>query len=338
MDLKNIKRIIISRTDSIGDVILTLPVAGYLKMLLPGIEVVFLGRSYTRAIAEQCRFVDRFIDWQEIGGKPTEEQVASFRKLQADTILHVFPHPAISMLAKTAGIPYRIGTTNRLYHWSNCNKLIRISRKNSPYHEAQLNLMLLKPFGLKRIIPLDKIPDYYGLDNIGHPGRALSDLIDPVKFNLILHPRSKGSAREWGEKRFNELIRLLPEKFKIFITGTKEEGDQIRESILEKHSRIHDLTGKMTLKELIGFIDLADGLVASSTGPLHIAAALSKRAIGIYPPIRPMHPGRWAPLGKNSTFIVRDKACDKCRKNMDCECIREITAEQVRTKLMEESA
>ncbi|MCF8236081.1 MAG: glycosyltransferase family 9 protein [Bacteroidales bacterium] len=338
MDLKKVKRIIISRTDSIGDVVLTLPVAGYLKKLLPDIEIVFLGRSYTRPIGGQCSHIDRFIDWQEIVSKPLKEQIALFKKIRADAILHVFPHPAISRLAKKAGIPLRIGTTNRLYHWSNCNKLIRLSRRNSPYHEAQLNLMLLKPFGLKEILSLDEIPKYYGLENIEPPGRELSELIDPEKFNLILHPRSKGSAREWGEERFNELIGILPEKFKIFITGTREEGEMIRKSILDKHKHIHDLTGKMTLKELIGFIDLADGLVAASTGPLHIAAALGKRALGIYPPIRPMHPGRWAPIGKKATYLVVNKPCEKCRKSMDCECIREITAEQVNKKLMEESA
>ena len=41
-------------------------------------------------------------------------------------------------------------------------------------------------------------------------------LIDPQKFNLILHPKSKGSAPEWGLNNFEKLIRLLPkDKFKI---------------------------------------------------------------------------------------------------------------------------
>ena len=47
-------------------------------------------------------------------------------------------------------------------------------------------------------------------------------------------------------------------------------------------------------------------------------------AIGIYPPIKPMHPGRWAPLGINTEVLVQEiSECDDCRKTMDCHCIRE---------------
>lgn len=64
----------------------------------------------------------------------------------------------------------------------------------------------------------------------------------------------------------------------------------------------------MNLKQFISFIAAADGLIAASTGPLHIAAALGKVALGIYPPIKPMHPpGRWAPLGKNASYLVLEK-------------------------------
>ncbi|MFC7667381.1 glycosyltransferase family 9 protein [Hymenobacter humi] len=70
----------------------------------------------------------------------------------------------------------------------------------------------------------------------------------------------------------------------------------------------------------------ADGLVAGSTGPLHLAAALGRHALGLYPPIRPMHPGRWAPLGPRAGFMVFDKpSCEDCRTEpAACRCIRAI--------------
>ena len=103
---------------------------------------------------------------------------------------------------------------------------------------------------------------------------------------------------------------------------------------LEKHrARVTDMTGKLSLAELLVFINSCDGLVAASTGPLHIAAALGKRAVGIYAPMRPIFPQRWAPLGANATYLVLDKTCEKCRKSGDCECIRAIRPEQVVEKL-----
>ena len=60
------KRIVISRTDSIGDVILTLPLAGILKKKFPDSKIIFLGNSYTEAIVRVSVYVDEFINWDEL--------------------------------------------------------------------------------------------------------------------------------------------------------------------------------------------------------------------------------------------------------------------------------
>jgi ADP-heptose:LPS heptosyltransferase len=60
----------------------------------------------------------------------------------------------------------------------------------------------------------------------------------------------------------------------------------------------------MTLTEFIGFINECDILLACSTGPLHIASILGKTAIGLYTKKRPMHPGRWSPIGQNSKVVT----------------------------------
>jgi ADP-heptose:LPS heptosyltransferase len=151
---------------------------------------------------------------------------------------------------------------------------------------------------------------------------------------LILHPKSKGSAREWGLENFSKLIELLPaEKFNIIVTGTKEEGS-LMAGFLEKHrERVTDMTGKLSLSEMITLIGSSDGMVAASTGPLHLAAALGTRAVGLYAPMRPIFPKRWAPVGKNATYLVLEKNCNDCRKTLDCRCIRSITPESVIEKL-----
>ena len=125
------------------------------------------------------------------------------------------------------------------------------------------------------------------------------------------------------------------DKFKIFITGTRPDYDIIQSEIIDKNPGVINLAGKFTLLELISFIANTDGLVACSTGPLHIAAALGKFAIGIFAPIRPMHPGRWAPLGTNASVLTLDKKCNKCRGTRHCECIQSITPEMIKNKLME---
>jgi heptosyltransferase-3 len=80
----------------------------------------------------------------------------------------------------------------------------------------------------------------------------------------------------------------------------------------------------------VGFIGACDGLVAAGTGPLHIAAALGIHALGLFPPIKPMDPGRWAPVGVQAEFLVLNKDCQECRQlPASCQCIRALSVEAV---------
>ncbi len=325
-------RVLISRTDAIGDVILSLPMTGVLKKAMPDVEIVFLGRNYTKAIIQQSSFVDTFISWDDIEPLPFKEQLKIFQSLNLDVIIHVFPRPAIAKLAKKAGIQYRIGTSRRIYHWFTCNKQVNLSRKKSDLHEAQLNLKLLEALNIKTDFELRELPEFYGFSKQLKPSPKIENLLSKDKFNLILHAKSHGSAREWGIPNFLKLIELLPqEQFQIFISGTDKEKEAL--TPLREHPKTIDVCSLFSLDAFIRFIASCDGLVAASTGPLHIAAAFEKKAIGIYPGVRPMHPGRWAPIGKYADFLASKEDCQDCLKGLDCQCIQDISPELVVEKL-----
>jgi len=320
---------IISRTDAIGDVVLTLPMAGVLKQLYPDAQILFLGRAYTEEVVMASEHIDGFINW---------DKCKDLSIFNADAIIHVFPNKDIARAAKKAHIKERIGTTNRIYHWWTCNRLVKLSRRHSPLHEAQLNLQLLRPLGAAAQYSLEDIRRYYGLTRLAPLPADIAARIDPRRFNLVLHPKSRGSAREWGLDNFRELIRLLPQDhFKIFISGTAAEGELVR-SLFGEFPFLTDLTGRLTLSQLISFLSRADGLVAASTGPLHLAAALGINAMGIYPPIRPMHPGRWAPVGAKAKVFVKEGECEDCRKTGNCHCIREIRAGMLKDYLLAQNS
>jgi len=322
--------IIISRTDSIGDTVLTLPVAGAIKKYFPEMKIGYMGNAYTRPVIEACKHIDDFIDIADfMTGSVTVCGQAP------EAIVHVFPVASIARRAKAAAIPIRIGTTNRIYHWTTCTELVTLSRKNSDLHESQLNLKLLEPLGITRDFSLEEIGTLVGLDKIQPLPPAFGALIRPDKYNLILHPRSQGSAREWGLPNFIQLIRLLDQdRYRIFISGTKKERPSLQPLFDEAGDSVTDITGQMNLHEFISFIGACDGLVANSTGPLHIAGALGQDAMGIYPPMRPIHPGRWAPLGPKVHIFVLNKDCSACRDSRTtCQCIMDIDPLRVRDAL-----
>lgn len=330
-------RIIISRVDKIGDVILTLPLAGYLKKIIPGCYIIFLGRKYTKPIIDACYNVDEFVDWDYLNELSSRKRVEAIKKLKAEAIVHVFPNAKIARAACVAKIPVRIGTSRRWYHKIYVNKPIALSRKKSDLHEAQLNIALVSEWlGDNSVVSLSEIPDLYGFSRFVKLNDHLVSAIDPHRFNLILHPKSKGSAREWGLDKYAEILRDLPiERYNIIVAGTDEEARAMDQLLKVYKNRIVDLTGKISLSEYISLIASADGLIACSTGPLHIASAAGKYALGIYAPMKPIYPKRWAPLGKKASYLVKEVECNKCRKLDYCECISSIKSSEV-VKKMEE--
>jgi ADP-heptose:LPS heptosyltransferase len=312
--MKTGTRIIISRTDSIGDVMLTLPMCGWLKKHLPDSHIIFLGRAYTKAIAEACSHIDDFLDWDVIKNTSPAEQVETIAATQADCIIHVFPRKEILWIAKRAGIGMRIATAHRLHTITKCNKLLFFSRKKSDLHESQLNFKLLRPLGIPDFIDLQEIPNYYGFHSNPKVKEACESHLQEAgpRKRIVFHPLSKGSAVDWPIERFQALADALPsEQYTIYITGAAEEGEKLRAQGGIRGNHVSDLTGKFELAQLIAFIDSCDGLVAASTGPLHIASALGKHAIGLYSPKRPIHPGRWSPVGINAHVLCAKEHPEK---------------------------
>lgn len=312
--------VLISRTDSIGDVILTLPLCGFLKEIFPARPLFFLASAYTLPLLECCKHIDKILNWDEIKQWPFAQQVTFLRSFRIGVVIHVFPCLSIAKLCCKARLPIRIGTNRRLYHLWYCNKWVNLSRKNSSLHEAELNLRLSVP--LTRRLPGRPLWSYYGFQA---PETSSNALLQELRSNrrpkIILHPGSRGSARNWPLVYWQELIEdLLRAGYQVLLTGSFSEAESLSLWLKELPEEVYNLMGKFTLKELIECINLSDLLVAASTGPLHIAAALGKPVLGLYVPLKPLYPKRWAPIGPNAHYWVAERNCRNCNVT-ECYCM-----------------
>ena len=316
MKIKEVNRIVISRTDSIGDVVLTLPMCQAIKEHYPESHLMFLAADYTIPVIRNCPYIDEHVSWTSISQEPTTNQLEAFRNLQADVFIHVFPRKEISDLAKKVKIKHRIGTSHRSFHLLTCNHRVNFTRKRSNLHESQLNFHLLQPLGID-------IPKFERLS----AGKYLASNGSNSQFakGVILHPKSKGSAMEWPLEKYVELAELLKSETKVYVSGTEEEGSFFKTAFKWDDSLI-DLSGQFTLSEFQSFVGNQKALIACSTGPLHFAGALGVPAIGIYTQKKPMHPGRWRPLGENSVTVTLQDNCP-CKKS--CTCVDSISVSKV---------
>jgi ADP-heptose:LPS heptosyltransferase len=323
--------LIISRTDNIGDVVLTLPLAGYLKSLYPALRIGFLCRGYAAAVVRQCRAIDYVLELEAL-----TDPVADLRATGADTIIFGKPDRKLAKAAWQAKIAQRIGTSHKLFNWLYCNRLAHFSRVKSALHEAQLNFALLRPLGIKFTPTLAQIPALYQLEKPIYRGPVE---LSGDAFNLVLHPKSNGNGREWPIGHFAALAKLLQARpdIKLWVSGSAAEGEWLAQHgrALLDVANVTSLCGRLSLAELAGFIAAADGLIASGTGPLHMSAALGQRTLGLFPPVKPIHAGRWGPIGERAQVLCQSIPCAGCADAATCRCMLDITPESVAQVVLE---
>jgi ADP-heptose:LPS heptosyltransferase len=132
--------------------------------------------------------------------------------------------------------------------------------------------------------------------------RLISKGINPSKAIVGINPSSGGSVPNWTPKRYIELILSLAERYQIVINISKKDVEI--EKFLEPILRPGIATDSGEIRELIALCAGMDVLVSSSTGTMHIAAALGIPTVSLFCPLTACSPQLWGPLGNRAEVIL----------------------------------
>ncbi|MFN0158069.1 MAG: glycosyltransferase family 9 protein [Bacteroidota bacterium] len=334
-DLTSIKRILLVRTDRLGDVILTLPMLPVIRKCFPNAYLAMLLRRYTGEIIEGNPYVDELL-WYDNGTEltPFDDMSRTIRSKQFDAAIVVYPTLRLAWLMFRAGIPLRVGTGYRYYSIL-FNRRVYEHRKDAQRHELEYNLNLLKTFDCAAT----EKPEFF-IDIKSSTQARVESILTEAGVNLsreivIIHPGSGGSAREWSPENFGKLAAMLAREqhAQVFVTGTVAESAQIGRVVEASGGAARSLAGKFSLKELAALARMAHLFIANSTGPIHLAAAVGVPVIGLYPQHTPMSARRWGPYTDKKIVFTPDKpiTCAECTgtKGEPCACMESITVEEV---------
>lgn len=289
-------KILLIRTDRIGDVILTLPMVDTLKLNYPGSQIDLLVNKRVSELIQDYPNINKV---QSIEKESLRAIMKLCKTNKYDLAIIVHPSFRIALALFCCRIKYRLGTGYRWYSF-----LFNIKhyqhRKYSTKHELEYNLDLLNELGCTR--PSDFVPKINVKSEFEKAVKEKLVLkgINPDKEFIIIHPSTMGSAKVWGQHNFVKLCNLLIDDkectFNIILTGTSSDELDLNRMMKQfnPNSKVF-VVSDLNLKDFSALIKLSKLFISNSTGPIHIAAAVGTFVIGFYSPVRTESALRWGP-------------------------------------------
>jgi ADP-heptose:LPS heptosyltransferase len=306
MDKRNVD-VLLVRMDKIGDLVVSLPVDEH--PVLSGQRIHWLITKGLGSVVEQSSPKRHYTEFKR-GFSPMEffRLVAWLRKNRPRTVVLLHNPWWVSMAMWWAEVPERIGRKSQ-WHSIFTNLLVKQKRSGADRHESDFNFDLVE-WGFNRL-------GARATHNLPLIKKKYLKLLPPNPFGTVdarglkshgyrvVHPGMAGSALNWPQDNFVELIEKLAREMPVLITGTKMDQKYLQGVMKVKDlPNVKWLVDELKFSELLDLLSQARSVIAPSTGVLHLAASLGAPTLGIYSPRKVEHPRRWGPKGAFAEYLV----------------------------------
>ncbi len=313
--MKRPPRILIVRTDRLGDVVLSTPLIRALRQTFPDAFIGAMVQPYARDVLLHNPHLNEILvddpTGEHAGQTGFWRQVKAVCSRRFDTALLLLPTERMAWMLFFAGIPRRIGVGTKFYGVLTFMGGVSRKKYNPLRHEADYCLDLGRKIGvrsndLSTEVFLTPEERKRGLEILRQHGIGPRDTV------VGLHIGNGNSAPNWNAARYGQLATQitsrLPDTIKIVYTDGKDVPP------LPSGARIVDLRGKLTLRELMSVISHYRLLFSSSTGPMHIAAALRVATVSLFCPLTACSPKLWGPQGNDAHIMLppADYCSNRC--------------------------
>ncbi|MDP4197055.1 MAG: glycosyltransferase family 9 protein [Bacteroidota bacterium] len=300
-------RVLISRPDRLGDVILSTPIPREIKKKYPESFVALLLRPYTKDIYLNNPYVDAIITYDpEDKNNNLLEKVKEIRQFKFTHALMLLPNERVNYMLFLSGIFNRIGVGYKFYQFITFVQSVSRKKYIPLRHEADYCMDLARKLGI-------------ATDNLDceiHLTENEKQSVQKIRKKILkdgnvvvgIHSTSGKSAPNWEAERYLELLHKLKNISNIKIVVT----DNIPPEILDNIEGVEYPNKGSDLRSSILNFAALDLLVSASTGPMHIAAALKVKTVALFCRLKSCSPELWGPKGNSSVIIMPDK--ENCNK------------------------
>ena len=290
-------KILILRLSSIGDIVLTQPVAKVLREVYPDATIDYLTKEPFIGIVEAFGCTDTIHIW-----KNKKEILRKLRMQKFDLVIDL--HAKMNtFIIKSLIRGKKIVTYNKEHFLR--KKIVKKITGKSIVSTVDLYFSALKKIGITKTMEYPKL----------YPEKLKTISLEkrfPVEKLISIFPGALHTTKMYPLEKLAEFIDSVPSKWncKFIILGSKSE--KLLSVELQKNTKTEllDLCGEFNISQLISVINNMDVIISNDSGPMHIAAALEKPQIVLFGATHPRL--GFTPLNKKAIIISSNVSCQPC--------------------------
>jgi heptosyltransferase-2 len=316
------KRAILVRFSSLGDVVLTLPAALSLKAAYPAAEILFLTKAAYRPLLEGQAGIDRVVTLEEAGPglKALRRLCRGLGRFDLALDLHRTLRSGACLRALDAEhrFAYRKDALLRRL-WA--AGWMRGRMAGEQPHVVDRYLEPLRRFG---IAPAHTVPQIVVRAAQSEQARALllaAGVRDPERVAVVV-PGARWPNKRWSPASFAAVAVALRETegLEPVVVGDASDREVAQAVSALIPGGAPQLAGGTGLPELAALLQLARVVVANDSGPAHLAAAVGAPVVALFGPTHEAF--GFAPRGARVRVVSRALDCRPCTVHGGRRCPR----------------
>jgi ADP-heptose:LPS heptosyltransferase len=325
-----LKRILVIRFSSIGDIVLTTPVVRCVKTLIKGAEVHYLTKKQYLPVLAANPYIDKLWGYDH----DFKELIPQLKFQGYDFIVDLHGNYRSGFVKSQFRLPSATFPKLNVKKWLAVNLKINLL---PPIHIVDRYFEAVAALGVKN--------DGKGLDYFIPPGEEVNLAEFPEPFGrgyVAVVIGGKHNTKIFPEDKVAEVCRKLSRPV-ILLGGSedRERGDRIMAASGEM---VYNACGSLSLNQSASVVKQATSVLTNDTGLMHVAAAFRKPvvsvwgntipAFGMYPYL----PGE--PEGKSFMAEVKGLGCRPCSKlgygecpKKHFRCMRDLSTDEIVSRL-----
>lgn len=333
------KNIIVRMPNWLGDLVMATPVLADLRKRFPNARITTMCQSNVAALLEHDPNINEVFSYKRPSGwihrKRHFEIIEELRKGEYDLGVLLTNSFSSAWWFWRGRVKNRLGFSTHMRSLL-LNRAVPFPKNLETQHLVLTYKALLKPLGIE----ISNTPTrLYLTDQEVQEAKDLLKRFDITygKDRVIgINPGAAyGSAKCWLPERFIEVTRRLIENPAVYVLyfGDNAGAPLVNHICQHFPSRVINLAGKTTIRQLMAQIKCCDAFLTNDSGPMHIAAALGTPLLALFGSTNEVKTGPY-PKGR---VIHKHVECSPCYKRVcpiDFRCMKRIEVDEVYNELM----